>query len=98
MSLSPTIIITAPKQDYCTMVPDAPFGFDFSQPCMGHDQNYSADSTVSRATADQIFRDAMYQSCDANYGGSLLCYATATVYYLGVRSFGWLFYDAQPGG
>lgn len=88
---------TAPA-DYCTMAPDAPFGFDFSGICAIHDDNYGPSSTVSRSEADRIFYESLQNACDTQYGGSWLCHMSADIYYIGVRLFGGLFYEGPDGG
>ena len=84
------------QTDFCTFVPDAPFGFNFSNVCAIHDSYYSASSTVSRAEADRIFYEGLHNTCDTQYGGSWLCHLSANVYYVGVRLFGGFFYEG-PG-
>jgi len=84
-------------KDFCTFVPDSPLGFSFGAACALHDNNYGPGSGVSRAAADQIFYDAMQQTCHTQYGGSALCHAMADVYFIGVRLFGGFFYEG-PGG
>ena len=84
-------------QDFCTFVPDSPFGFSFGAACAQHDNNYGPGSTVPRAAADRIFYDAMQQACDTQYGGSAMCHLMADVYFIGVRLFGGFFYEG-PGG
>lgn len=79
--------------DYCTGVPDAPFGYDFSSACNTHDQNYSADTSMTQEQADTQFLNDMLEICETNYDDAWLCTATAYVYYWGVDSFGSWFYD-----
>ncbi len=88
----------AASADFCTMVPDAPFGFDFSGICAIHDNNYGASSTVSRAEADRIFYEGLQNTCDTQYGGSWLCHLAAKIYFIGVRLFGGSFYEGPDGG
>ena len=85
------------SQDFCTLVPDSPFGFSFGAICAIHDDNYGPNSTVSRSTADQLFYDGMRNTCDVEYGGSALCNLMAGIYFIGVRLFGGFFYEG-PGG
>ncbi|MFA9275001.1 MAG: phospholipase A2 [Candidatus Aquirickettsiella gammari] len=73
--------------DWCTAVPDQPFGYDFSGACQNHDANYGSTSLLSRLEADNQFLVDMKAVC-ASTGGDVLCYGTAYVYYLGVRIFG----------
>lgn len=86
-----------PAQDFCSFVPDAPFGYDFSSICAVHDDNYGPSSTVSRYEADTIFREALHEACRAQYGDAWLCHASAEVYYIGVRLFGGWFYEGAFG-
>ena len=88
---------TGTLQDYCSWVPDSPFGFSFGSICAIHDDNYGPNSTVSRATADDIFYNGMVNACDAQYDGSALCHLMASIYLIGVRLFGGFFYEG-PGG
>jgi len=85
-------------QDYCTMVPDSPFGFSFGAICAIHDDNYGPNSTLSRYAADQMFHDGMRNACDTQYGGSAMCNLMADIYFVGVRLFGGLFYEGAGGG
>lgn len=85
------------SSDFCTLVPDSPFGFSFGAICAIHDDNYGPNSTVSRSTADQLFYDGMRNACDTQYGGSALCNVMADIYFIGVRLFGGFFYEG-PGG
>ena len=93
-----TISTTQEPQDYCSWVPDSPFGFDFGAICAIHDDNYGPNTTVSRATADAIFYNSMSNTCDTQYGGSALCHLMAGVYFIGVSLFGGFFYEGPGGG
>ena len=72
----------------CTGVPDKPFGFNFKPACDNHDINYSIDSQLSKAQADQVFKNDMLNICKTQYDNSLLCRAAAQIYYAGVTIFG----------
>jgi len=74
-----------PPEDYCTLVPDIPLGYDFGSACRTHDENSSKDSTMTRADADQIFREDMHKICSENYNDSAVCHALADIYYMGVK-------------
>jgi hypothetical protein len=87
-----------PVTDFCSFVPDAPFGFDFSGACALHDQQYGADSMVTRWDADREFYNNLQTTCDVQYGGSWLCHLSAAVYYIGVRLFGASFFEGPNGG
>ncbi|WP_308922268.1 phospholipase A2 [Janthinobacterium sp. J1-1] len=82
--------------DGCTLVPDAPFGFNFRDACDMHDNNYSSGSPYSRAEADAIFKADMHNICETNYNDSFACNVMAEVYGAGVSIFGGSFY--QGGG
>ncbi len=88
---------TTEPQDYCTLVSDSPFGFSFGAICAVHDENYGPNSSVSRTAADEMFYNDMINTCYTQYDDSALCNFMATVYYIGVRLFGGLFYEG-PGG
>ena len=67
------------KKDYCSFSPD----FNFPSCCEQHDKDYSLGSKVSRKEADGKLR-----SCITASGWPKV----AWVYYLGVRTVGWMFY------
>ena len=73
----------------CTGVPNQPFGFNFKPACDRHDVNYSTETQMSKVQADQTFRNDMLNICKTKYDNSLLCRATAEVYYVGVSLFLW---------
>lgn len=77
----------------CTAVPNAPFGFNFKPACDRHDINYSAGTNLTKAQADNTFKNDMLNICKTEYDNSLLCIAAANVYYAGVVTFGGLFYE-----
>lgn len=92
------LAVVAGGGDGCTLVPDAPFGFDYRSACDRHDDNYSAGSLVSRAEADAMFKADMHNICATNYNDSFGCNAVAEVYGLGVELFGGFFYEGNGGG
>ena len=81
--------------DWCSNVPDSPFGYEFGGNCRTHDINYGPDTPYTRSEADSIFLSDMIATCNNQYDGSLLCKATAVVYYVGVRVFGGSHYEGN---
>ncbi len=79
--------------DFCTGVPDRPFGYDFGPSCRQHDLDYSKGSSVSKDDADNSFLNSMLSKCNDDYDGALLCKLTAYTYYGGVRLVGGFFYE-----
>jgi hypothetical protein len=92
------LAVVAGGGDGCTLVPDAPFGYNYRSACDRHDDNYSAGSLVSRAEADAMFKADMHNICATNYNDSFGCNAVAEVYGLGVELFGGFFYQGGGGG
>ncbi|MEM7323546.1 MAG: phospholipase A2 [Actinomycetota bacterium] len=89
-----------PTVDGCTAVPDSGYGFDFHEMCDDHDRCYGTkphgDGWRGRRTCDREFRAAMYDHCDQHDRFSarrISCDAVATAYYLGVRTFGWFYWQ-----
>ncbi|MGH9214201.1 MAG: phospholipase A2 [Acidimicrobiales bacterium] len=86
------------EDDICTLVPDAPAGYDFSPACSYHDWCYSEDNlSYTREQCDMIFHNDMVGLCNYNYGASGSCLEAADTYYWGVRTFGWAFYEGWEG-
>lgn len=92
------LAVVAGGGDGCTLVPDAPFGFNVRGACDTHDKNYSPGSPFSRAEADAIFKADIHNICVTDYNDSFACHAVAEVYGLGVELFGGFFYQGGGGG
>jgi Prokaryotic phospholipase A2 len=67
--------------------------YHFTHACHHHDGCYKFHWS-DRATCDQWFRNDMNASCAA-IGSNEACYARATLYYNGVRVFGWKFWEQR---
>jgi hypothetical protein len=90
--------------DGCTAVPDSGPSFDFTEACDAHDDCYinqpHGSSADDRRQCDREFRDAMFDSCRdlwpkrSQAFSRGVCFGVAWVYYLGVRAFGDLFWEA----
>jgi hypothetical protein len=84
--------------DSCSFVPDS-FGLANFQPvCAVHDVCYSTASTTDRLTCDLALLAGLQQACNVYPPGSplrLTCYGVASIYFIGVRLFGFAFYDGQ---
>ncbi|MCU1499857.1 MAG: secreted protein [Acidimicrobiales bacterium] len=83
--------------DFCSKSPDRPLGFDFTGPCRRHDFNYNnfkingIFTSANRLAIDKAFKADMYAVCARySYLPRKSCEGTATTYYTGVRTFGWL--------
>jgi RHS repeat-associated protein len=82
--------------NYCTIVPDRAWSYDFSHACQAHDACYEAirsGADVSRKACDVEFLDLMVVHCVTTYSGvtEVLCLDAAWAYYVGVRAAGFLF-------
>jgi hypothetical protein len=79
--------------DSCNFVPDS-FGLaNFAPACQAHDLCYS--SSTDRLTCDLILLRGLQAACNVYPEGSSLrmtCYTVASIYFVGVRLFGWIFY------
>ncbi|HWS37052.1 MAG TPA: phospholipase [Actinoplanes sp.] len=75
--------------DVCTLAPDTPFGFDFTDACRHHDFGYrNHQSTIARhkKRIDEVFRADLRRICDARrLAAQPLCNATAFTYFEAVR-------------
>lgn len=71
------------NSDGCTGVPD----FNFRKCCERHDRDYSHASSLTRRQADLGLK-----ACISQY---TLTPIIPTVYYVGVRLFGWIFYKKK---
>jgi hypothetical protein len=79
--------------DSCNFVPDTFGAANFSGACDRHDVCYSSD--VDRLTCDLILLRELRQACNVypeNSSLRLTCYTVASIYFTGVRLFGWTFY------
>lgn len=83
--------------DSCNFVPDSFGEADFTTACDLHDTCYS--SSTSRLACDFALLRGLREACeDAYAAGSslrLTCYTVASIYFVGVRLFGWLFYTGS---
>jgi hypothetical protein len=84
----------------CTAVPDSGYGFDFHVICDDHDRCYGTkpygDGWRGRRACDRVFRSAMLDYCtrhDWFTTKRAACDTVAIAYYLGVRTFGWAFWQ-----
>jgi hypothetical protein len=92
--------VAVAQTDGCTAVPDRPLGFDFKGACDAHDICYEnkpyGDSWSGRLACDDDFFDNMAAHCKDNHAWwsplRAACLAAASVYYDGVRKFGWAFF------
>jgi hypothetical protein len=80
-------------------VPDTGPSFDFTTPCMHHDQCYGANhgtNEVIRKSCDDTFLAEMTKYCKDHWrwwqGQYYDCLGTAAIYYAGVRVGGWLYF------
>jgi hypothetical protein len=97
---APSAPAAVAQTDGCTAVPDRPLGFDFKGACDAHDICYEnkpyGDSWSGRLACDNEFFDNMAAHCKANHAWwsplRAACLAAASVYYDGVRKFGWAFF------
>ena len=91
-----------PVVDGCTAVPDRGLSFDFTEACNDHDRCYFFEplggGETGRSACDNVFYQDMLSSCRAMwpqwYQGvaRAVCNSVAFTYFLGVRSFGGLFF------
>lgn len=83
------------KKYQCDVVPD----FDLLPCCSGHDLFYRHDYDVSRLEADWILMLCVFDTGEfhlkSRRARGLLYYPYGLVMFLGVRAFGWLFYDPK---
>lgn len=84
----------------CTAVPDSGYGFDFHEICDDHDRCYGTkpygDGWRGRLACDRTFRSAMLDYCkrhDWFTTKRAACDTVAIAYYIGVRTFGWAFWQ-----
>ncbi|GAB3275001.1 phospholipase [Parasphingorhabdus pacifica] len=79
------------SSDGCSLSPDEPFGYEFTDSCHRHDfgyRNYTVQQRFTeenRLDIDDNFRSDMHSICA---GAEPLCHGTAEVYYWAVREFG----------
>ena len=69
------------------IVPDKPFGFDFTPACINHDKCYSTCGK-SKADCDQAFLDDMLGICEDKYFSQHGCNNVAYIYYGAVNNYG----------
>lgn len=72
------------RKNWCTMFPDG----NYANCCKEHDFDYSQDGTKTRLKADKDLR-----ACIESMGHPIL----ARVAYVGVRAFGWMFWEEKNG-
>jgi hypothetical protein len=80
--------------DACNFVPDTFGAANFTAACRAHDLCYS--SSTARLTCDLLLLAGLRQACNVYPEGSSLrttCYTVASIYFVGVRLFGWIFYS-----
>jgi hypothetical protein len=85
--------VSEDRTDSCNFVPDTFGQADFSEACDQHDACYSSD--VDRLTCDLILLRELREACNVYPEGSslrLTCYTVASIYFVGVRLLGWIFY------
>lgn len=70
------------KNNYCSGIFDRIGDYDLSGCCKVHDEDYD-DPNVTRLEADLWFR-----SCLEKTSNKLIAY----IYFIGVRTFGWIFF------
>lgn len=73
------------KDDHCTAVPDRWKSYDMSGCCLIHDEDYAA-GTKTRLEADIDFYWCLRRVAP---------HWIAVAYYVGVRAFGWIFYQKR---
>ena len=71
------------------IVPDHPFGFDFTDACQAHDDCYGTCGADKRK-CDELLYDKAIAKCESyiHLGNPALCRALAGTYYRAVRMFG----------
>jgi RHS repeat-associated protein len=76
------------------LVPDEPFGFDFSDACSFHDDCYNRCGE-DKGSCDRAFRRLMLRECRSKYVGyqRSRCESAARSYYNAVRNLGQSSYD-----
>ena len=108
MLLSSLVFLTSPAGadgvdiNGCTGVPDSGYGFDFNEICDDHDRCYGmqpyGDGWRGRRSCDRSFRSAMFGYCKQHDWFSskrTTCDSVAVAYYLGVRAFGWVYWQDE---
>jgi hypothetical protein len=81
----------------CTIVSDSPaWPTSFTYACNHHDGCYALRWSSDRATCDWWFYNDMRAACNGNWwAGIERCYSWATNYYVGVRTFGWIYWNSN---
>ncbi len=74
------------------IIPDKPFGFNFTSACQNHDNCYGTCGK-SKAECDQQFLDDMLAICEAKYFSQHGCNNTAYIYHGAVNNHGQGPYD-----
>lgn len=80
--------------DGCTGVPD----LIFFPCCKDHDKDYSPSSTVPRLKADCKFYGCMKKRIKEKNWKKWWQKKLPSLYFIGVRLFGWLRYEGKPSG
>ena len=75
------------------LIPDKPFGVDFTDACTRHDLHYTQPAGMARKTADDMFLTDMLDAAGSNVLGQIAAYA----YYGAVRAFGGIYFDSSQG-
>ncbi len=78
------------KKDYCTLSPDRLFDVDLSECCFLHDLQYISHK-VSRKQSDVLLKMCI-ETKYAKIGKMRLGWLISRIYYLFVRTFGWIFW------
>jgi hypothetical protein len=77
------------SSDLCSLAPDTPLGFDFSNACRHHDfgyRNYRADFARHKDRIDEVFRADLRRICDSRpLMAQPFCNSIAFTYYEAVR-------------
>jgi RHS repeat-associated protein len=101
---NPNYVVPEPTGDFCTRVPDEPFGFEFAHCCADHDYCYGHcwENLIreGQRRCDGTFLRCMQDYCNSAYSTRpfrrVLCLRIARNYYRGVRVRGGRYYrDAQ---
>jgi hypothetical protein len=102
-AFAPAGVTHATEAEFCgndfVSVPDSGESFDFGASCEAHDEcyaQYAGTNERNRLACDRAFLADMNASCDemwARWSGDWLrCRSVASIYYVGVRLGGWLFF------
>jgi len=83
------------NMDHCSFFPDRVLGIYFDEPCYHHDVRYR-DKTKSRWTSDlELFNDARKRADGMERWRVAAAHVIAFGMWVGVRSFGWYWYNKE---